>query len=151
MDKAHKPRDSECSTPTPEPFRMYSLWNFCPSVSKLEWNKALIIWTRTDRLPCEDDIQTGIHTTIKSGNEKGMRADSWQGVSPLSIAFSGLSVSNRSSQYWQQVSSRENAYELHVGGTPLWSSGQSSWLQIRGCIAFPVRYELNLYMLCRRK
>jgi hypothetical protein len=34
---------------------------------------------------------------------------------------------------------------------PLWSSGQSSWLQIRRCIVFPVRYELNLCMLCRRK
>jgi hypothetical protein len=34
---------------------------------------------------------------------------------------------------------------------PLWSSGQSSWLQIRRCIVIPVRYELNLYMLCRSK
>jgi hypothetical protein len=33
---------------------------------------------------------------------------------------------------------------------PLWSSGQSSWLQ-DGDVLFPVRYELNLYMLCRRK
>jgi hypothetical protein len=34
---------------------------------------------------------------------------------------------------------------------PLWSSGQSSWLHNVRCIVFPVRYELNLYMLCRRK
>jgi hypothetical protein len=34
--------------------------------------------------------------------------------------------------------------------SPLWSSGQSSWLQ-NGDVLFPVRYELNLYMLCRRK
>jgi hypothetical protein len=34
---------------------------------------------------------------------------------------------------------------------PLWSSGQSSWATERRCILFPVRYELNLYMLCRRK
>jgi hypothetical protein len=33
---------------------------------------------------------------------------------------------------------------------PLWSSGQSSWLQ-NGHVLFPVRYELNLYMLCKRK
>jgi hypothetical protein len=33
---------------------------------------------------------------------------------------------------------------------PLWSSGQSSWL-LNGEVLFPVRYELNLYMLCRRK
>jgi hypothetical protein len=33
---------------------------------------------------------------------------------------------------------------------PLWSSGQSSWLH-NGDVLFPVRYELNLYMLCRRK
>jgi hypothetical protein len=33
---------------------------------------------------------------------------------------------------------------------PLWSSGQSSWLQ-KGDLLFSVRYELNLYMLCRRK
>jgi hypothetical protein len=33
---------------------------------------------------------------------------------------------------------------------PLWSSGQSSWLQ-NGDVLFPVRYELNLHMLCRRK
>jgi hypothetical protein len=32
----------------------------------------------------------------------------------------------------------------------LWSSGQSSWLH-NGDVLFPVRYELNLYMLCRRK
>jgi hypothetical protein len=32
---------------------------------------------------------------------------------------------------------------------PLWSSGQSSWLQ-NGDVLFPVRYELNLFMLCRR-
>jgi hypothetical protein len=36
--------------------------------------------------------------------------------------------------------------------THMWSSGQSSWLQNRDVfIVFPVRYELNLYMLCRRK
>jgi hypothetical protein len=35
-------------------------------------------------------------------------------------------------------------------GPPLWSSGQSSWLH-NGDVLFPVRYELNLYMLCRRK
>jgi hypothetical protein len=34
---------------------------------------------------------------------------------------------------------------------PLWSSGQSSWLQNGDNIVLPVRYELNLYMLCRRK
>jgi hypothetical protein len=33
---------------------------------------------------------------------------------------------------------------------PLWSSGQSSWLH-NGDVSFPVRYELNLFMLCRRK
>jgi hypothetical protein len=33
---------------------------------------------------------------------------------------------------------------------PLWSGGQSSWLQ-NGNVCFPVRFELNLYMLCRRK
>jgi hypothetical protein len=33
---------------------------------------------------------------------------------------------------------------------PLWSSGQSSRLH-NGDVLFPVRYELNLYMLCRRK
>jgi hypothetical protein len=33
----------------------------------------------------------------------------------------------------------------------LWSSGQSSWLQIRRCIVLPGRYELNLYLLCWRK
>jgi hypothetical protein len=33
---------------------------------------------------------------------------------------------------------------------PLWSSGQSSWLE-NGGVLFPVRYELNWYMLCRRK
>jgi hypothetical protein len=33
---------------------------------------------------------------------------------------------------------------------PLWSSGQSSGLQ-NGDVWFPVRYELNLYMVCRRK
>jgi hypothetical protein len=32
---------------------------------------------------------------------------------------------------------------------PLWSSGQSSWLQ-NGDVLFPVRYKLNLYTLCRR-
>jgi hypothetical protein len=32
---------------------------------------------------------------------------------------------------------------------PLWSSGQSSWLQNKDAL-FPVRYELNLYMVCRR-
>jgi hypothetical protein len=32
----------------------------------------------------------------------------------------------------------------------LWSSGQSSWLH-NGDILFPARYELNLYMLYRRK
>jgi hypothetical protein len=32
----------------------------------------------------------------------------------------------------------------------LWSTGQSSWLQ-NGDVLFPVRHELNLYMLCRRK
>jgi hypothetical protein len=32
---------------------------------------------------------------------------------------------------------------------PLWSSGQSSWLQNRDVL--PVRYKLNLYILCRRK
>jgi hypothetical protein len=32
----------------------------------------------------------------------------------------------------------------------LCSSGQTSWLQ-NGDVLFPVRYELNLYMLCRRK
>jgi hypothetical protein len=35
-------------------------------------------------------------------------------------------------------------------GPPLWPSGQSSWLQ-NGDVLFPVRYEQNLYMLCRRK
>jgi hypothetical protein len=39
---------------------------------------------------------------------------------------------------------------LSSGRPPLWSSGQSSWLQ-NGDVLFPVRYELNLYMLCRRK
>jgi hypothetical protein len=34
---------------------------------------------------------------------------------------------------------------------PLWSSGQSSWLHNRDVLCFLVRYELNLYMLCRRK
>jgi hypothetical protein len=51
---------------------------------------------------------------------------------------------------------------------PLWSSGQSSWLQngdvlcflvrvpgyscwLQNGDVFPVRYELNLYMLCRIK
>jgi hypothetical protein len=45
---------------------------------------------------------------------------------------------------------------------PLWPSGQSSWIQNgdvlsefmateRRCIVFPVRYEMNFYMLCRRK
>jgi hypothetical protein len=33
---------------------------------------------------------------------------------------------------------------------PLWSSGQSSWPH-NGDILFSVRYELNLYMLCKRK
>jgi hypothetical protein len=33
---------------------------------------------------------------------------------------------------------------------PLWSSGQNSWVQNRE-VLFPVRYELNLYMLCTRK
>jgi hypothetical protein len=33
---------------------------------------------------------------------------------------------------------------------PLLSSGQSSWLQ-NGGVLFPVRYELILYMLCRKK
>jgi hypothetical protein len=33
---------------------------------------------------------------------------------------------------------------------PLWSSGQSSWQQ-NGDVLFPVRYELNLFVLCRRK
>jgi hypothetical protein len=32
----------------------------------------------------------------------------------------------------------------------LWSSGQSSWLRI-GDVVFAVRYELNLYVICRRK
>jgi hypothetical protein len=32
----------------------------------------------------------------------------------------------------------------------LWSSGQGSWLQ-NVDVLFPVRYELNVYMLCRRK
>jgi hypothetical protein len=32
----------------------------------------------------------------------------------------------------------------------LLSCGQSSWLH-NGDVLFPVRYELNLYMLCRRK
>jgi hypothetical protein len=31
---------------------------------------------------------------------------------------------------------------------PLWSCGQSSWLR-NGDVLFPVRYELNLYMLFR--
>jgi hypothetical protein len=34
---------------------------------------------------------------------------------------------------------------------PLWSSGQSSFATEQRCIVFPVRYEQNLYMLCRRK
>jgi hypothetical protein len=34
---------------------------------------------------------------------------------------------------------------------PLWSSGQSSWLLNGDVLCFAVRYELNLYMLCRRK
>jgi hypothetical protein len=34
--------------------------------------------------------------------------------------------------------------------SPLWSSGQSSWLH-NGDVLFPVKYELNLYTLCRRK
>jgi hypothetical protein len=33
---------------------------------------------------------------------------------------------------------------------PLWSGGQSSWLQNED-VLFPLRYELNLYMLYRRK
>jgi hypothetical protein len=37
---------------------------------------------------------------------------------------------------------------LFASCTNLWSSGQSSWLQI-GDVLFSVRYELNLYMLCR--
>jgi hypothetical protein len=32
----------------------------------------------------------------------------------------------------------------------VWSSDQSSWLQNED-VLFPVRYELDLYMLCRRK
>jgi hypothetical protein len=45
------------------------------------------------------------------------------------------------------------AFYLYVFSylVPLWSSGQSSWLTERRCIVFPARYELNLYMLCRRE
>jgi hypothetical protein len=32
---------------------------------------------------------------------------------------------------------------------PLWSSGQEFLATERRCIVFPVRYELNLYMLYR--
>jgi hypothetical protein len=50
------------------------------------------------------------------------------------------------------VRSRTKATELvsYVGESrpSLWSRGQSSWLQ-SGDVLFPVRYELNLYMLCR--
>jgi hypothetical protein len=34
-----------------------------------------------------------------------------------------------------------------LSGPSLWSSGQSSWLQ--NGIVCPVRYELNLYTLCK--
>jgi hypothetical protein len=42
-------------------------------------------------------------------------------------------------------------YELNLcyveeSRPPLWSSGQSSWLQ-NGDVLFPVRYELNLYVM----
>jgi hypothetical protein len=39
---------------------------------------------------------------------------------------------------------------LHIR-PPLWSSGQEFLATQRRCIVFPVRYELNLCMLCRRK
>jgi hypothetical protein len=35
--------------------------------------------------------------------------------------------------------------DLAAEGPPLRSGSQSSWLQI--CIVFPVRYELNLYVM----
>jgi hypothetical protein len=41
-------------------------------------------------------------------------------------------------------------YYVEESRPPLYSSGQSFWLQ-NTFIVFSVRYELNLYMLCRRK
>jgi hypothetical protein len=56
-----------------------------------------------------------------------------------------------------EVAFRSNAFGhslVHalwkLGPGLMWSSGQSSWLQI-GDVLFPVKYELNLYMFCRRK
>jgi hypothetical protein len=42
-------------------------------------------------------------------------------------------------------------YSFITFGPSLWSNGQSSWLTEQRCSMFPVRYDLNLYMLCRRK
>jgi hypothetical protein len=94
MDKVHK-----SAIPSVTHQRQNAMEYFCTLVSKFEWNKALIIWTRMDRLPCEYDIQTGIHVTRKNGNEKGLKVDSWQTVSPLRIAFSDPILSNRASEH----------------------------------------------------
>jgi hypothetical protein len=40
---------------------------------------------------------------------------------------------------------------ISVIGPPLWSSSQEFLATERRCNMFPVRYEPNLYMLCRRK
>jgi hypothetical protein len=50
----------------------------------------------------------------------------------------------------QNVSEESIWYSYMLGRPPLWSSGESSWLH-NVDVLFPVRYELNLYMLCRRK
>jgi hypothetical protein len=42
-------------------------------------------------------------------------------------------------------------YYVEESRPPLCSSGQEFLAAERRCAVFPVRHELNLYMLCRRK
>jgi hypothetical protein len=44
-----------------------------------------------------------------------------------------------------------NSCYLEEGRQPLWSSSREFLATQRRCIVFPVRYELNLYRLSRRK